>query len=87
MTGLGLLTSAISNTRSRSLSLGMNGQYLCGALERNGGAGYRLIAELQASSLFSEPPHHTLLIDAAGHATILTKAPETDPQQWRPTVQ
>jgi hypothetical protein len=37
--------------------IGMHGQYLCGVLERNGGDGYRLIAEQQASSLFAEPPH------------------------------
>ena len=64
--------------------VGMHGQYLCGILERSGGDGYRLIAEHQSSSLFAEPPHHTLLMDADRRATLLTKAPG---QKWRPMVQ
>jgi hypothetical protein len=66
---------------------GMHGQYLCGALERNGGDGYRLLAEHQSSSLFAEPPHHTVLIDAGGRATRLTKAPRGGPQKWQSTVE
>ena len=59
--------------------IGRHGQYLCGELQRDSGGRYRVKQSHEPASLFTEPPHHTLLIDSAGGIIRLSSASGSEP--------